>query len=214
MAVVFFSLGCATHHYELLGGTGSAFFHLFLLRKPPIYLSLATKNKHLSQSASLNGMWFAFIGWFLLQAAQGTSLQVTLRRELSRIPIANAMEPLGAAVPGATTVATALDLLVLAQGRRFFFVEEGGDAIGLVTLHQIRDTPPEECETTTVGAIMIPKSGLITAPFEGTLWQVFERMGEAEIHQVPVEAGGRILGVLTRERMVHTIHNVRVLGGR
>lgn len=181
---------------------GSAF--AYLLIAGGIFMALVW-------GAFLNGLWFAFIGWFLLSAAQGSSLQMILQRELGGIRLSEAMEPIHPVVNGETTVASVLEHLILAKGGRYFFVEEGGEIVGLVTLHQIKQTPLEERTETTVRSIMLDQSRLVTVPVESTLWQAFERMSEVGIGQIPVEHEGRMVGMLTRERMVRIIHNVREL---
>ena len=184
--------------------TGSAF--AFLMIGGGIFLALLG-------GALFNGLWLVFIGWFLLTAAQGSALQVTLQRELGGIPLAAAVEPLRPLVGARTPVGEVLESVVLGEGSRYFFVEDGGEVVGLVTLHQIRRVPVGERASTPVSAIMLERLDLTSIPKKASLWDAFQRMGEAGIAQIPVEEGGRLVGVLTRERLQAIMHNVRSLGG-
>jgi len=155
------------------------------------------------------GMWLAFIGWFLLTAARGTAQRVTLERELGCVPIATAMDTLEPTVDVDATVAEVLESFVLGQGRRSLFVTEHGHVEGLITLHEIKRLPTGQRALTPVRDIMLRRQQLVTARKDESLWRAFTLMNEAEVGQVPVEENGEIIGVVSRERLVGILHNLR-----
>lgn len=151
--------------------------------------------------ALFNGLWLVFIGWFLLTAARGSAMRVLMERELGSISLAAAMESTEPLVDAQSSVDEALQTVILGQGSRYFFVQDAGHVIGLVTLHQVRTVAPGERSKTPVRAIMLDREALVTVPLHASLWDAFLRMGEAGIAQVPVEHEGRLVGVLTRARL-------------
>ena len=162
----------------------------------------------LLQGAFFAGLWLAFIGWFLLSAAHGSVQRLTLERELSRVPVAVAMEPLEPTVRADATVADVLEGPILSQGHRSLFVRENGHVEGLVTLHQIKEVLPEQRASTPVRDITLVRPQLVTTSKNATLWQAFTLMNEAGIGQIPVEQGGELVGMVTRERLASILHNL------
>jgi len=166
-----------------------------------------------SRSALFNGLWLVFIGWFLLSAARGSAIHVLMERALGGVSLAAAMEPTQPLVDAQSSVDEALQTVVLGQGSRYFFVQDAGQVIGLVTLHQVRTVAPGERSKTPVRAIMLDREALVTVPLHASLWDAFLRMGEEGIAQVPVEHEGRLVGVLTRARLQAIMQNRHDLAG-
>jgi len=164
--------------------------------------------------ALFNGLWMAFIGWFLLSAAQGSSLQVILKRQLGDIALGPAAAPLEPMVREDATVAEVIEEIVLKHGRRTLFVGDTERPLGMLTLHELKQVPAQERDRTTVRSIMLTTPKLVTAQHDASLWKGLELMNEARINQLPIEQDGRLVGVLTRERLLGIIQSVRELESR
>ncbi|QDU66347.1 site-2 protease family protein [Engelhardtia mirabilis] len=162
--------------------------------------------------ALFNGLWLAFIGWFLLSAAQGSARSVLMERELGGVSVANAMEPVEPAVDGDASLDEALEDVVLSQGRRAFFVAERGQVEGLVTLHQIKEVPRAQRAAARVRDVMLGLSDLVTVSEDASVWDALKLLGEAGVNQVPVVRGGQVVGLLTRGRILAILENARELG--
>ena len=83
--------------------------------------------------------------------------------------------------------------------------------MGLVSLHELKQVPVERRPTTAVADIMVPLADLVRLRHDETLWRAFELMSEANVNQLPVERDGRIVGLLTRERLLGIIQSLREL---
>ena len=105
--------------------------------------------------ALFNGLWLAFIGWFLLSAAHGSTLQIVLRRQLGGVSLGPAAAPLEPMVDQDTSVAEAIENIVLRHGSRTFFVGDTQRPLGMVTLHELKKVPAEERNSTPVRTIML-----------------------------------------------------------
>lgn len=72
--------------------------------------------------AGFNGLWIAFIGWFLLNASRESYAQVTLTEALRDVRVADVMSPDYATVNGHSNVQTFVEEHLARTGRRCFVV--------------------------------------------------------------------------------------------
>lgn len=150
------------------------------------------------------GLWFAFIGWYLLSAAQETYTQVAIRHTLTGLSAADIMSP---DVP---TVARDISLEdyvheVLRTGRRCHVVTGNGMAVGLVTLHQVQHFPREEWANTSIQAAMVPQGAIHWVMPNEPVTGVLERMQSEDVNQMPVLQEGHIIGMIARDSILRVI---------
>lgn len=150
------------------------------------------------------GLWLAFIGWYLLSAAQETYTQVAIRHTLTGLSAADIMSP---DVP---TVARDISLEdyvheVLRTGRRCHVVTGNGMAVGLVTLHQVQHFPREEWANTSIQAAMVPQGAIHWVMPNEPVTGVLERMQSEDVNQMPVLQEGHIIGMIARDSILRVI---------
>lgn len=104
----------------------------------------------------VNGIWIAFIGWFLESAARGLIQQQALLDLLAGHKVSQAMNPHYSAIPSSMTIQELVDNHILGYGQRSFLVKEGDHVIGLLTLHHIKEIPRSQWATTTAGQTILP----------------------------------------------------------
>jgi CBS domain-containing protein len=109
------------------------------------------------------------------------------------------------------TLQELVEKYVLAGGHRCFVVSRGDETIGPVTLAEINMAPRSSWSTTTVARVMIPSEKLISTRASAGAWTTIENMGRNGIHQLPVMEGGRIIGVLSHDNLVHYLGILRSL---
>ncbi|HKQ87185.1 MAG TPA: site-2 protease family protein [Candidatus Acidoferrales bacterium] len=159
----------------------------------------------------LGGIWLAFIGWFLLSAAQETYIQNSIRSALTGMSARDIMNP---EVP---TVARDMSLEdyaheVLKTGRRFHIVTGMGEPVGLVTLHTVQKVPREEWASTSIQAVMHPVKDIHWASPDESALGVFERLMRENVSQMPVLSNGHIIGVIGRESLLRALQMHETLG--
>lgn len=159
----------------------------------------------------LNGLWIAFIGWFLESAAGSQLQQDLVKRLVADHRVGEAMNRDLPEIPGNITLQDLVDKYVLTRGLRCFVVGTGNGSAGMVTLARIRDTPRASWPTTTAAQIMIPMDKLTTVRSESGLWSALEKMGRDGVNQLPVVDGAGVVGMLTREDVVHYLQALRAL---
>jgi CBS domain-containing protein len=111
-----------------------------------------------------------------------------------------------------TTLKRLVDQRIRGRGQRSFVIKHDGDAVGLLTLHQIKEVPRSKWPTTTAGQVMIPFTQMKRVGPDTELWTVFQEMDRDGVSQLPVVVNGQILGMLTREGIVTFLRTLREAG--
>ncbi|MCL0034485.1 site-2 protease family protein [Dehalococcoidia bacterium] len=158
------------------------------------------------------GLWMAFIGWFIQNAAAGSYHQVVLQDMLQGHPVSEVMMRDCPAVPPELTLEELVDDYILGSGRRCFPVVEGNRALGLMTVHNVKQVPRDLWPTRTLGEAMTPLDGLKWVGPGEDLSSVLQLMSTEDINQVPVVDEGNIVGMVARENLLAFIHTRAELG--
>jgi Zn-dependent protease/predicted transcriptional regulator len=148
------------------------------------------------------GLWIGFIGWFLLNAAQSSTMQLQFRSALQGVTAGDVMLTDCTRLSGSTSVAELVERHMLKTGIRCSMVMDGDRFRGLVTLHEIKMVPKEEWGLTPLQNIMVPEEKLSEVTPDTPIDAVLQRMNEENISQMPVVKDGRLLGVIGRDRLL------------
>jgi Zn-dependent protease/predicted transcriptional regulator len=159
-----------------------------------------------------SGLWLAFIGWFLLNAAQESVLQVSVQSDLSGLVAEDIMTRDCATVSGRMSLAELVQEHILKTGQRCFVVAEGSRLDGLVTLHQIKAVPQSRWTDVSVEEAMTPLAKLRLVGPETPVLEVLQAMKGEDINQVPVAKGGQLVGMLTRDHILRVLSAKMELG--
>jgi Zn-dependent protease/predicted transcriptional regulator len=188
-------------HRALLiaSGVGSFFAYLFI-----VYGVFQVFGGNL-----INGLWIAFIGWFLISASRGQVIQERVKGLLSGHKVSEVMSQRYTIVQSDTTLQAMVDDHILGGSRRSFIVEKGEEVVGLLTLHHLKDIPKDQWLTTTVAQVMIPTSHWKQIGLDTELWDAMEEMDRDGVNQLPVMTDGRIEGMLTREDIISDLRELR-----
>jgi Zn-dependent protease len=159
-----------------------------------------------------NGVWIAFIGWFLENAAASQVQQQRLHDLLAGHTVAQAMSRSCATASADLTLQELVDRHILGEGQRCLLLTRGEEIVGLLTLHHIREAPREHWGTFTAGDVMIPLAQMKRIGPEVGLETALEEMGKGGVNQLPVMSNGKIEGMLSREDIIHYLGILRQLG--
>ena len=162
--------------------------------------------------AGFGGLWMAFIGWFLLQAAGESYLQSGLSRALNRVAVGDLMSRECPGVDGHLNVEHFVDDLLLRTGGRCFMVTESGKLEGMVTPREIKTVERRKWPFTTLLEIMRPIGQIKTVAPETPLRDALEIMGREDLNQVPVMSNGHVAGVLSRAQVLNYLQTREELG--
>ena len=157
------------------------------------------------------GLWIAFIGWFLDNAASTQIQQVMFQGLLAGHTVSQAMSSHCAAIPAELTLQQLVDEHILSSGQRCFLVNRGSDTVGLMTLHRIREVPRGEWHTTSAVQAMLPLDKLMRISPDKELWAALQQMDRGGVNQLPVMTDSRVVGMLSREDVITFLRTVQEL---
>ena len=147
--------------------------------------------------SGLGGLWIAFIGWFLHNAAQASYQQVVITDILKGVPVTRIMRINVPTVPADAHVSQLVDQ-IMQSDERSFPVMRGDELIGLITLDDVRRVPRDQWETTPVRQIMTPVDKLAVASPQEDANDVFTELATKDVNQLPVVQDGRLVGMVRR----------------
>ncbi|GAC1629932.1 MAG: site-2 protease family protein [Ktedonobacteraceae bacterium] len=158
-----------------------------------------------------NGLWFGFIGWFLLSSAQSARTQSSLESAFNGVTIAQIMNQQPVTIPANISLQKLVDDYFLPRGLRSAFVVQGELLAGLITLGDIRHVPRADWAHTPVGFIMIPLDRMHMANPRQNVREALPLMTGNDVNQLPVVEDGKLVGVLTREVIMRSLQVRRSL---
>lgn len=162
------------------------------------------------------GLWTAFIGWFILSAAQQSVAQVAVRESLAGLSAADVMSNEIPTVPGHITLEE-YGGEVRRTGRRCHLVLSDDRLVGMMNVPTLNSVPREEWAHNSVQSAMIPREKILWTSPDEPLLKLLERLLTADINQMPVvsnSAGGdtHIVGMVTRDSILRVMRTRSELG--
>jgi Zn-dependent protease len=111
----------------------------------------------------VGGIWFAAIGWFLVQAARASYAEIQVRQMLRGIEAEDVMGRSLLSIPAGATVQQAVDDYFMRHDHGAFPVEDQGRTVGLLTLRGVKRVPREEWAGRSVREVMAPLDEQLTS---------------------------------------------------
>jgi Zn-dependent protease/predicted transcriptional regulator len=152
--------------------------------------------------AGFGGLWIAFIGWFLLQAAGASYSAVALTEGLKGVQVRDIMTSDCVTLDGNMNVEQFVENYLLRSGRRCFVVQQNGEITGLVTPHEIKELERPRWPYTTLVDVMRPLDEIHTVTPVTPVMEALETMGRDDVNQLPVVSGKHLDGIITRANVV------------
>ena len=152
-----------------------------------------------------NGIWFGFIGWFLLGAARGESSQLQLDTILRPLRARSIMHQDFVNVLPGIPVQEVVDRYMVAMGERAVMVANDGAVLGILTVTDVQRVPRDEWPSTPAQRIMTPREKVATVSADTPALDVLHLLGERRLNQVPVLEDGRMIGLITRRELLDRV---------
>ena len=151
------------------------------------------------------GLWIAFIGWFLLDAARSSRVQMEITNALSGVKVRDVMERDCAVIDATTNLQTLVEEHLLRTGRRCFIVQRDGQLAGLITPTDISRIERRMWPLTTAEQAMRPREQLRVVSPDAPVLQALETMARENINQLPVTSNGHLEGVVSRAHLLEIL---------
>ena len=163
-----------------------------------------------------SGLWLGVIGLYLLNAAQQSIAQMTIRDALAGLHASDVMSHEVPTIDGHITLEE-YGAEVLRTGRRCHLVLSGDRLVGMMNVHMLNAVPRGEWAHNSVQAAMIPRDKIQWTSPDEPLLRLLERLLSADINQMPVVSGAQdeapqIVGMVTRDSILRVMQTHSELG--
>jgi Zn-dependent protease/CBS domain-containing protein len=159
------------------------------------------------------GIWFAFIGWFLVQAARSSYQELQLQQLLRGVEAQDVMAASVLRIPPDLTLQQAVDGYFMRYNHGAFPVEEQGRTIGLLTLRGVRQVPREQWPTRRVREAMVPLGDQIVVAPDARMDSVVGKLQDSGAGRVLVVEDGEVVGIITPSDLTRWLRRWRTLEG-
>jgi Zn-dependent protease len=164
----------------------------------------------------VNGIWIAFIGWFLLSAAGAAESATTTRAALRSVPVSAAMSSPVVTVPDWLMIE---DFLQSAAAPYHFTTyplhDPSGTLTGLVRLGELLRVPPRARVQQRLRNVATPISQVLTASPDEPLDRLIERVGGAFDRRVLVfDHGQWLVGIVSPSDVARLVLLRQAVGDR
>ena len=161
--------------------------------------------------AGFGGLWIAFIGWFLMDAAKASYNEAESTEKLRGIRVSEVMSRDCAIVNRGMSLREFVDTYLLTTGQRCFAVEDQGRLVGIVTPRDVSKIPRDRWERTTVREAMRPLQQLQIITSDTPVLDALKLMARNDVNQLPVVADGILQGMVSRSQVVQLLQVRSVL---
>lgn len=149
-------------------------------------------------SGVISGLWLAFIGWFLNNAAVLSYRQLEVKDLLEDVPVTRLMRTGAPVVPPNVSISHLVDQWIMKTDEHAFPVVAEDRLIGMVCLHDVRAVPHAQWGTTLVSDIMTPVEQIAAVTPGEDANVALAKLAERDVRQLPVVDHGHLIGMLRR----------------
>ncbi len=155
------------------------------------------------RGSGFGGLWIAFIGWFLLNAAKATYAQEAISQQLAGLLVSDVMNQDCPVVDSRINVETFVEDSLLRTGQRCFVVVENGTPLGLITSHEVKSIERRLWSFKMVTDAMKPLESIQVVSPETPVIEALEIIGREDVNQLPVVSNGQLKGIISRDRILN-----------
>lgn len=159
----------------------------------------------------INGGWMILIGLFLENAARQGLAQNRFIEALEKYRAGDLMVSDPPVVEGDVSVGALARGVLELNPRVCYFVEREGKLAGIISAYQMREVPEAMWDATTAAQAMVPSERLRAASLDERASDVLMEMETEELLHMPVVSEGRVVGVISRDRIVAVLRQSGLL---
>jgi CBS domain-containing protein len=145
---------------------------------------------------AFGGLWLAFIGWFLLAAAESERARVAWREAFGDLTVSDLMVRDPVVADADASMRAFVDGVFLPTRHAAYPVLADGRPVGIVSYRRALDVPPDAWAATRVRDVMVGADEVCVDP--GTpLADVLPRLASGDMRRLLVCRDGRLEGLLS-----------------
>lgn len=156
----------------------------------------------------LNGIWLAFIGWFLQSSAQMGYRQLIFETSIRGIKVGDVMNENIVDVTENTTLQDLVDdYFMKYRFGRFPVIEnkKTQKLVGVISLHDVKGVPREEWLEVRVGDIVKTISENEKVDISMEISDAIKKMGKNDLGHLVVMSGDKLRGIITKSDVMRFI---------
>jgi Zn-dependent protease len=160
---------------------------------------------------AIGGVWLAFIGWFLLMAAEQEGSLAEVRVALEGLRVRDVMVTHPVCVDADLPVDRFIDEVFFRHRHTAYPVTEDGEWVGIVSFRHAAEGPREEWARVRVRDRMIPRADALGLDADADLSEALPELAQTSIRRALVFEHGRPAGLLS---MTDAMRVLELRGGR
>ena len=178
------NLGWATHVAALIG---RGFGYLFIVGGVALVI----------WQSAYSGIWIAFVGWFLLQAAGAEDRTLLARQALQGLRVRDVVVRDPVTTRPDVSIGEFMDDIAWTTRHATYPVTENGQVVGLLPLRCVAEVPRSEWETRTVRDSMLPRDQVPVVREDDDLFDAAAEISDGDLSRALVLDGERFVGLLS-----------------
>lgn len=159
----------------------------------------------------LGGLWIAFIGWFLNNAAEASRQQVQTQESFAGVRVRDLMLPDPPTAGPDLPVQRFIAEYVVQRGLRALPVVVDSRVVGIISISDVKDVPVERWDTLAIGDLMTTEDLAVVHPADD-LARALRLLAERDLNQLLVMDEGALLGMLSRSSIIRYLQLREELG--
>jgi Zn-dependent protease len=146
---------------------------------------------------AIGGLWLAFIGWFLLMAADAEASMAEARDVFEDIRVRDVMASDPVTTHPDLTLREFMDDVFLMHRHTSYPVTDDGHTLGLISFRRVAAIPREEWERRHVRDCMFPLADTLVVSEDAEVNEILAELTSEEPRRALVCDGGRLLGLVS-----------------
>ncbi|HEX5470058.1 MAG TPA: site-2 protease family protein [Gaiellaceae bacterium] len=147
--------------------------------------------------SAYSGLWLAFIGWFLLQAAGAEDRALLARQALRGLRVGDVLVRNPVTTQPEVTIGEFIDDIAWSTRHATYPVTEDERVVGLLPLRCVTEVPRRDWETRTVRDCMLPRDDVPVVREGDDLFDAAAEISESDLSRALVLDGERLVGLLS-----------------
>jgi Zn-dependent protease len=147
------------------------------------------------------GLWMAFIGWFLLDAARSSYLQVGLVSGLRGHFVSELMERNCATVPAYISIRDFVDEYLVHSSNPCFIVVQDNHPIGIATPEVAKKVSRDRWPQTSLQSVMRRLDRMVQIPPDTPALKALEMLAQESVDEAAVISNGELQGIFSRKQV-------------
>ena len=159
---------------------------------------------------AFGGMWLAFIGWFILAAAEAEERAADLEGPAGRLHARDVMVADPVSVRPDLPLDRFMDEVFLVHRHTAYPVRDDGRTLGLISFRDVLDVPDERRPSLTVADRMTAIERTVVLDADTPLPDALAALADGGMHRALVREGDRITGLLSITDVTRVLEANRV----